>query len=97
MAKKQEKLSKTALIAAIAQRANVTKATAARVLDATLSAIQDTLAKGGQVSLVGFGSFTVAKRKARTGRNPRTGEKIKIPATKVVRFKPGRQLKDAVK
>ena len=69
---------------------------AASALEATLSAVRQTLKKGGTVSLVGFGTFSVTKRAARTGRNPRTGEAIKIKAAKVPKFTPGKPLKDAL-
>jgi len=70
---------------------------AQRALESLLSAIRDTLKKGDSVSLTGFGTFKVSKRKARKGRNPQTGEEIKIPSKNVVRFLPGKHLKDAVK
>ena len=69
---------------------------AASALDAALSAVRKTLQKGSTVSLVGFGTFSVSKRAARTGRNPRTGEAIKIKASKVPKFTPGKPLKDAL-
>ncbi len=65
-------------------------------LNTVLDSIQDALKKGDDVTLTGFGTFSVVKRKARTGRNPQTGEEIQIPARKAVRFKPGSELKDAV-
>lgn len=72
------------------------KAGAERALTAVLDAVRSGLKKDGSVQLIGFGSFSVKKRKARTGRNPRTGEKIKIKASKTVGFKPGKGLKDAI-
>ena len=72
------------------------KAAAARALDSTIDAVKKTLKKGGTVSLVGFGTFAVGKRAARTGRNPRTGDSIKIKAAKVPKFRPGKALKDAL-
>lgn len=89
-------MNKPDLIAHIAFNADISKAAAARALDATTEAITTTLKKGGTVSLVGFGSFSVSKRAARTGRNPRTGEAIKIKASKVPKFTPGKPLKDAL-
>ncbi len=89
-------MNKTDLIDHIAASAEISKAAAARALDSTLGAIKTTLKKGGSVSLVGFGSFNVVKRKARAGRNPATGAAIKIKASKGVRFAPGKTLKDAL-
>ena len=66
-------------------------------LDGVADAVEDVLVKEGKLTLTGFGTFQVEKRKARVGRNPRTGKEIKIPATKVVKFRPGKLLKDAVK
>lgn len=90
-------MTKTELIDKIASSASLTKADAGRALDATLDAIKAALKKGQKVTLVGFGTFSVSKRKARKGRNPRTGEEIKIAATKVPKFTAGKTLKDAVK
>ncbi len=89
-------MNKTELIEHIAHNADLSKMGAARALDATLEAVRKTLQKGGTVSLVGFGTFSVSKRAARTGRNPRTGEAIKIKASKVPKFTPGKPLKDAL-
>jgi DNA-binding protein HU-beta len=89
-------LNKTELIDHIADSADISKATATRALDALIGAVTTTLKKNGTVTLVGFGTFAVGKRAARTGRNPRTGEEIKIKAAKVPKFKPGKALKDAV-
>jgi DNA-binding protein HU-beta len=89
-------LNKTELIDHIADSADISKATATRALDAVIGAVTTTLKKNGTVTLVGFGTFAVGKRAARTGRNPRTGEEIKIKAAKVPKFKPGKALKDAV-
>lgn len=89
-------MNKTELIERIAIDADMSKATAARALEATLETVKTTLKKGGTVSLVGFGSFSVTKRAARNGRNPRTGEAIKIKASKVPKFTPGKPLKDAL-
>ena len=89
-------MNKTELIEHIAHNADLSKMGAARALEATLSAVRQTLKKGGTVSLVGFGTFSVSKRAARTGRNPRTGEAIKIKASKAPKFTPGKPLKDAL-
>ena len=89
-------MNKTELIEHIAHNADLSKMGAARALDATLEAVRKTLQKGGTVSLVGFGTFSVSKRAARTGRNPRTGEAIKIKASKAPKFTPGKPLKDAL-
>ncbi len=89
-------MNKTELVNAIAEKAEITKADAGRALDATIEAIQETLAKGEQVSLVGFGTFSVRERAARQGRNPRTGESIDIPASKNAAFKAGKALKDSL-
>jgi DNA-binding protein HU-beta len=84
------------LIAAVAEETDLPKAKTAEVVDAVFAAIEAALKKKQEVRLVGFGSFATAKRKAGTGRNPRTGEEIKIPASVSVRFKAGKALKDAV-
>ncbi len=89
-------MNKTELTDAVAEAAGLTKADAAKALDAVLSSISGTLASGEQVSLIGFGTFLVRDRAARTGRNPQTGAEIKIAAAKVPAFKPGKALKDAV-
>nr|WP_295528523.1 HU family DNA-binding protein [uncultured Pseudacidovorax sp.] len=89
-------VNKTELIEHIAKNADLSKAAATRALESTLGAIRTTLKKGGSVSLVGFGTFAVGKRAARTGRNPRTGTAIKIKAAKVPKFRPGKALKDAL-
>ncbi len=81
----------------VAKSADISKAAASRALDSVVGAIKATLKKNGSVTLVGFGTFRVSKRKARTGRNPRTNQPIKIPAAKVPKFTPGKALKDAVK
>ncbi len=88
--------NKSDLIEAIAKSADLSKAAAGRALDATLESISKSLKKGELVSLVGFGTFYVAKRAARNGRNPRTGETIKIKAAKVPKFRAGKGLKDTV-
>lgn len=89
-------MNKTELIEHIAKSADISKAAATRSLDAMVGAIKVTLKKNGTVTLVGFGTFSVGKRAARVGRNPRTGEAIKIKSAKVPKFKPGKGLKDAV-
>ena len=89
-------MNKTELIEHIAKNADLSKAAATRALEAALGAIKTTLRKGGAVTLVGFGTFAVGKRTARTGRNPRTGAAVKIKASKVPKFKAGKGLKDAV-
>lgn len=89
-------MNKAELIDAIAASAKLTKADAGRALDATIEAISKALKKGERIGLVGFGSFSVSKRSARTGRNPQTGKEIKIPAKKVVKFKAGAELAGAV-
>lgn len=89
-------MNKSELIEHMAREADLSKAGAERALDALLGAVQSTLKKGGAVSLVGFGSFTVSKRPARKGRNPRTGEPVAIAARKAPKFTPGKALKDAL-
>ena len=89
-------VNKGELIEHIAKQADLSKAAAARALEAIIGGVRTTLKKGGTVSLVGFGTFSVTKRAARTGRNPRTGAAIKIKAAKVPKFRPGKALKDAV-
>ncbi|MBE9609684.1 MULTISPECIES: HU family DNA-binding protein [Chitinilyticum] len=89
-------MNKSELIDAIAESAGLSKAAAGKALDATIEAITGALQGGQEVTLVGFGSFYVAEREARTGRNPRTGESIKIEAAKQPKFRAGKSLKDAV-
>lgn len=89
-------MNKSDLVDAIAKSSDISKATAGRVLDATVDTIKKALKKGDTVSLVGFGTFKVGKRAARNGRNPRTGATIKIKAAKVPKFSAGKGLKDAV-
>lgn len=89
-------MNKTELIDAIAAAADLPKASAARALDAVIDSVTDTLQKGDQVSLVGFGTFSVKHRNARAGRNPQTGETIQIKASNVPSFKAGKALKGAV-
>lgn len=89
-------MNKSELIEHIAQQADISKAAASRALEAVLGGIQSTLKKGDTVSLLGFGTFAVSTRAARTGRNPRTGAEIKIKKAKVPKFRPGKALKDAL-
>ncbi|MFP5418615.1 MAG: HU family DNA-binding protein [Gammaproteobacteria bacterium] len=89
-------MNKSELIDAIADSADISKAAAGRALDAAVDAVKKALKKGDMVTLVGFGSFYVGKRAARTGRNPRTGAAIKIKAAKVPKFRAGKGLKDAI-
>ena len=89
-------MNKTELIDHIATKADISKAAAARSLDAIIGAVKTTLKKGGTVTLVGFGTFAVSSRAARTGRNPQTGKEMKIAAKKVARFKAGAALSAAV-
>ncbi|BAU57220.1 HU family DNA-binding protein [Halorhodospira halochloris] len=89
-------MNKSELIEAVADSADLSKAAASRAVDAMVESITDALKEGDQVTLVGFGTFSVRERAARTGRNPQTGETIEIPASKVPGFKPGKALKDAV-
>lgn len=89
-------MNKSQLIDQIAAGADISKAAAGRSLDAIINAVTDALKNGDQVSLVGFGSFVVRERAARTGRNPQTGKEIKIAAAKVPAFRAGKALKDAV-
>ncbi|MDM3871181.1 HU family DNA-binding protein [Porticoccus sp. GXU_MW_L64] len=89
-------MNKAELIEAIAAEADISKASASRALDAATGAVAGALKKGDQVSLVGFGTFSVKHRAARTGRNPQTGAEIQIAAANVPSFKAGKALKDAV-
>ncbi|WP_110665532.1 MULTISPECIES: nucleoid-associated protein HU-beta [Salinicola] len=89
-------MNKSELIEAIAASADIPKAAATRALDAMIESVADSLKKGDSVALVGFGTFSVKERAARTGRNPQTGKAIEISAAKVPSFKAGKALKDAV-
>ncbi|HYR25437.1 MAG TPA: HU family DNA-binding protein [Aquabacterium sp.] len=89
-------MNKSELIEHIATQADISKAAAARALEAVIGGVTTALKKGEGVSLVGFGTFAVSTRAARTGRNPRTGDEIKIKKAKVPKFRPGKALKDAV-
>jgi DNA-binding protein HU-beta len=91
-----DEVNKAELIEHIAKQADISKAAAGRALEALIGGVRSTLKKGGTVSVVGFGTFSVTKRAARTGRNPRTGAAIKIKAAKVPKFKPGKALRDAL-
>ncbi|CBJ80760.1 DNA-binding protein HU-beta, NS1 (HU-1), plays a role in DNA replication and in rpo translation [Xenorhabdus bovienii SS-2004] len=90
------RVNKSQLIDKIAADVNISKAAAGRVVDAFISSVSDALKDGDDVVLVGFGTFTVRERAARTGRNPQTGKEIKIAAAKVPAFRAGKGLKDAV-
>lgn len=90
------KVNKTDLVSKVASKAGMTKTDAEKAIDATLKSISEELKTGGEVRLIGFGTFNVAQRAATTGRNPRTGQPIKIPATKLPKFRAGKQLKETV-
>jgi len=89
-------VTKTDLISKLAEELNITKALAGKATNSLIDSIKDSLGKGEDVQLMGFGSFTTAKRAARTGRNPQTGKPLKIPAKTVPKFKAGKALKEAV-
>ncbi len=89
-------MNKAELIDAVAAAADLPKGDASRAVEAVTQAIADELSKGGQVAIIGFGTFQVKHRAARTGRNPKTGEPLEIPASNVPSFKAGKALKDAV-
>lgn len=89
-------MNKTELIDKIAQAADISKAAASKALDAFFEGVSDALRKGDTVPLIGFGTFVVRERAARSGRNPRTGETIQIKASKIPAFKAGKALKDAI-
>jgi len=89
-------MTKTELIDAIAEKAGLSKTDASKALSATLESVTDALRAGEKVALIGFGTFSVSQRAARTGKNPQTGEAIAIPASKAAKFKAGQKLKDAV-
>ncbi|MFD6442973.1 HU family DNA-binding protein [Peribacillus simplex] len=90
-------MNKTDLVNTVATQAELTKGDAKKAVDALFETISNTLAKEERIQLVGFGTFEVRDRAARTGRNPQTGEEIQIAASKVPAFKPGKELKEAVK
>jgi len=89
-------MNKNEMVAHVAEQAGLSKADATAAVDAVFSGITSTLKAGGEVRLIGFGNFVVSERKAGEGRNPRTGETIKIPAARLAKFKPGKGLKDAL-
>lgn len=89
-------MNKTDLVNSVASMSGLSKADSTRAIDAIIDSITKSLKRGDDVRLVGFGTFCVANRKATEGRNPRTGEKIQIPAKKLPKFKPGKGLKQAV-
>ncbi|HQR81630.1 MAG: DNA-binding protein HU [Thiotrichales bacterium 32-46-8] len=89
-------MNKTELVAAIANDSGLTKVQAQKALDAAIDAISGAMAKGDSVTLIGFGTFKVSERAERMGRNPQTGKEMKIAASKLPRFVPGKGLKDAV-
>lgn len=89
-------MNKAELVSKIAETSNLSKAAAEKTLNSTLEVITQALANDESISLIGFGSFSVTQRAARTGRNPQTGKEIKIAEKKVVKFKPGQKLKDSV-
>lgn len=90
-------MTKAELVSKMAEKAGISKANAEKALKGFMEAVQEALAKGDKIALVGFGTFSVSERAAREGRNPKTGEKITIPSCKVVKFKPGNDLKKVVK
>jgi DNA-binding protein HU-beta len=90
-------MTKAELIANVGKEAKISKAAAEKAINAFSSAVTKALKKGDKLTLTGFGTFSVARRRARTGRNPQTGKEIKIPATRVAKFKAGNLLKSAVK
>ncbi|AKO93374.1 MULTISPECIES: HU family DNA-binding protein [Priestia] len=90
-------MNKTELVNAVAAQSELTKQDAAKAVDALFKTISDTLSKEEKIQLIGFGTFEVRERAARTGRNPQTGEEMQIAASKVPAFKPGKELKEAVK
>ncbi len=90
-------MTKAELVGSIGKEAKISKTSAEKAVNAFASAITKALKKGDKLTLTGFGTFSVAKRRARIGRNPQTGKEIKIPATRVAKFKPGNLLKGAVK
>ena len=89
-------MNKNDIISAVAEAAEISKASAGTVIDAFINVVTKALKKGEEVKLIGFGTFSVSRRKATKGHNPRTGEEIKIPASKQPKFKAGKTLKDAV-
>jgi len=90
-------MTKGELIASVGKEAKISKASAEKAINAFTNTVMKALKKGDKLALTGFGTFSVAKRRARTGRNPQTGKEIKIPAARVAKFKAGNLLKNAVK
>jgi DNA-binding protein HU-beta len=90
-------MTKGELIASVGKEAKISKASAEKAINAFTNSVMKALKKGDKLALTGFGTFSVAKRRARTGRNPQTGKEIKIPATRVAKFKAGNLLKSVVK
>ncbi len=90
-------MTKGELIASVGKEAKISKASAEKAINAFTNTVMKALRKGDKLALTGFGTFSVAKRRARTGRNPQTGKEIKIPATRVAKFKAGNLLKSTVK
>jgi DNA-binding protein HU-beta len=89
-------MTKAELVEAVAKSANISKGAAEKAVAAFIDSVSGALKKGDRVTLVGFGSFEVSSRQARTGRNPQTGKEIKIAEAKVPKFRPGKALKDAI-
>ncbi|RYG73614.1 HU family DNA-binding protein [Lentibacillus lipolyticus] len=89
-------MNKTELIDAVAEKSDLSKKDATKAVDAVFDSVMDSLKQGEKVQLIGFGNFEVRERSERKGRNPQTGEEIKIPASKVPAFKPGKALKESV-
>ena len=90
-------MNKTELVSVVSEKTEFSKKESAQIVDALFASIEEALAKGEKVQLIGFGTFEVRERAARKGSNPQTGAEIEIPASKVPAFKPGKALKDAVK
>ena len=90
-------MNKAELVEAVSDKAGITKKQAGNVIDAITDTVKETLSKGERITLVGFGTFHVMERKAREGRNPRTGKKLEIPAKKVPKFRAGKNLREAVR
>lgn len=90
-------MTKAELVAKVAEEVGLKKVEAEKAVGALLATVKEVLKKDGRMALAGFGTFAVAKRKARTGRNPQTGKPIKIKAAKVVKFRPGKDLKEFIK
>jgi len=95
--KKEDQVTKSELVDQVADRADLAKGDAARAVDAVFATVEDALRRGSAVAVAGFGKFHVSERGARAGVNPRTGERIQIPASRAPRFTPGSRLKSAVK